>query len=52
VTSPLGGPHVCEAPRLPYLLDNWLTDGGEVVSYRRRQTAPYPAGRFPTFVPL
>jgi hypothetical protein len=26
------GPYVCETSRLPHILDNWLTDGGEVVS--------------------
>jgi hypothetical protein len=27
-----GGPWGCETSRLPYFLENWLTDGGEVVS--------------------
>jgi hypothetical protein len=27
-----GGPQGCETLRLPDFLDNWLTDGGEVVS--------------------
>jgi hypothetical protein len=27
-----GGPQGCEVLRLPHFLDNWLTDGGEVVS--------------------
>jgi hypothetical protein len=31
-----GGPQGCETSRLPYFLDNRLTDGGEVV------TALYP----------
>jgi hypothetical protein len=31
-----GGPHVCETSRLPYFLDNELTDGSEVVSPKRR----------------
>jgi hypothetical protein len=31
-----GGPQGCETPRLPYFLDNRLTDGGEVVSLTRR----------------
>jgi hypothetical protein len=26
----------CERSRLPHLLDNWLTDGDEVVSLTRR----------------
>jgi hypothetical protein len=34
------GPYCCETSRLPHFLENWLTDGGEVVK-------PYaPAGRF------
>jgi hypothetical protein len=32
-----GGPQGCETSRLPHCLDNWLTDGGEVVSLTRRQ---------------
>jgi hypothetical protein len=28
----LGGPKGCERLRLPHFLDNWLTDGGKVVS--------------------
>jgi hypothetical protein len=31
-----GGPLVCETSRLPHLLHNGLTDGGEVVSLTRR----------------
>jgi hypothetical protein len=31
-----GGPQACERLRLPHLLDNRLTDGGKVVSLRRR----------------
>jgi hypothetical protein len=31
-----GGPYGCEMPRLLHFLDNRLTDGGEVVSLRRR----------------
>jgi hypothetical protein len=31
-----GGPKSCETSRLPYFLDNRLTDGGEVVSLTRR----------------
>jgi hypothetical protein len=27
-----GGPQGCETSRLPYFLNNWLTDGGKVVS--------------------
>jgi hypothetical protein len=37
-----GGPQGCETSRLPHFLDNWLTDGGEVVSLRRRPAALYP----------
>jgi hypothetical protein len=25
-----GGPQGCERSRVPHLLDNWLTDGGDV----------------------
>jgi hypothetical protein len=35
-----GGPEGCETSRLPHFLENWLTDGGKVVSLTRR-----PAGR-------
>jgi hypothetical protein len=35
------GPYGCELSRLP-LLDNRLTDGGEVVSLTRLSTALYP----------
>jgi hypothetical protein len=38
--SPLG----CETSRLPQFLDNRLTDGGKVVSLKRRP--PLPPGRF------
>jgi hypothetical protein len=31
-----GGPEGFEMSRLPYFLDNWFTDGGEVVSLTRR----------------
>jgi hypothetical protein len=31
-----GGPYGCETSRLPYILDNQLTDDGEVVSLTRR----------------
>jgi hypothetical protein len=31
-----GGPQGCETLRLPHFLDNRLTDGGEVVSLKRR----------------
>jgi hypothetical protein len=34
-----GGPYGCERSRLPYLLDNRLTDGGKVVGLTRR--APF-----------
>jgi hypothetical protein len=27
-----GGPEGCEMSRLPHILDNWVPDGGEVVS--------------------
>jgi hypothetical protein len=30
-----GGPQGYETSRLPYFLDSWLTDGGEVVSLTR-----------------
>jgi hypothetical protein len=36
-----GGPYGCETSRLPYFLDNRLTDGGEVVS---TPAALYPPG--------
>jgi hypothetical protein len=36
-----GGPYGCETSRFPHLLDNRLTDGGEVVSLTR-QTPLYP----------
>jgi hypothetical protein len=32
-----GGPQVCDTSRLSYVLDNRLTDGGEVVSLKRWQ---------------
>jgi hypothetical protein len=31
-----GGPKGCETSKLPYFLNNKLTDGGEVVSVMRR----------------
>jgi hypothetical protein len=31
-----GGPQGCEMLRIPHFLDNWLTDGGEVVSLMRQ----------------
>jgi hypothetical protein len=31
-----GGPQGCEMLRLPHFLDNWLTDGGKVVSLTLR----------------
>jgi hypothetical protein len=35
LTGP-GGPQSCETPKLPYFLDNWLTDGAEDVGLTRR----------------
>jgi hypothetical protein len=32
-----GGPQGSETSRLPHFLDNRLTDGGEIVSLKRRQ---------------
>jgi protoheme ferro-lyase len=31
-----GGPKGCEMSRLTHFLDNWLTDGGKVVSLMSR----------------
>jgi hypothetical protein len=31
-----GGPQGCEKSKIPYFLDNQLTDGGEIVSLRHR----------------
>jgi hypothetical protein len=31
-----GGPYGCDTSRLPYFLNNRLTDGGEVVKLKRR----------------
>jgi hypothetical protein len=31
-----GGPWGCETSRFPHFLDNWLTDGSEVVSLTGR----------------
>jgi hypothetical protein len=31
-----GGPQGCETSRLPYFLHNWLTEGSEVASHKRR----------------
>jgi hypothetical protein len=39
------GPSGCETSRLPHLLDNRLTDGGEVVSLTRRP--PFTPGKIP-----
>jgi hypothetical protein len=39
-----GGPSGCERSRLPHLLENRLTDGGEVDSLTRRPTALYTPG--------
>jgi hypothetical protein len=41
----IGGPQGCETSRLPHLLENRLTDGGEVVSLARRPPFTAP-GRF------
>jgi hypothetical protein len=30
------GPQGCETSRLPYFLDNWLTDGSKVLSLMRQ----------------
>jgi hypothetical protein len=40
-----GGPWVYETSRLPEFLDNWLTDGGKVVTLTHR-TPFTPPGRF------
>jgi hypothetical protein len=40
-----GDPYGCETSRLPHLLDNRLTDGGEVVSLTRRP--PFSPKKFP-----
>jgi hypothetical protein len=37
-----GGPQCCETSRLPHFLENWLTDGGEVVSFMRRRPPSNP----------
>jgi hypothetical protein len=29
-------PYGCETSKVPHLLDNWLTEGGEVVRLKRR----------------
>jgi hypothetical protein len=31
-----GGPYCCEKSRLPHFIDSQLTDGGKVVSLKRR----------------
>jgi hypothetical protein len=31
-----GGPLGCETSKVPHFLDDWLTDGGEVVGRTRR----------------
>jgi hypothetical protein len=38
-----GGPYGCETSRFPYFLDNRLTDGGKVVSPKRRP--PFTPGK-------
>jgi hypothetical protein len=35
-----GGPYDCETSRRTHLLDNWLTDGGEVSLTRRPAFTP------------
>jgi hypothetical protein len=40
-----GGPLGCETSRLPHLLGNEHTDGGEVVSLTRRP--PFTPGKIP-----
>jgi hypothetical protein len=37
-----GGPYGFETSRIPYFLDNWLTDGGEVANLTRQSAALYP----------
>jgi hypothetical protein len=37
-----GGPSGCETSRLPHLLHNQFTDGGEVISLTRRPADLYP----------
>jgi hypothetical protein len=39
------GPERCETSRLRHFLDNRLTDGGEVVSLKRRP--PFTPGKIP-----
>jgi hypothetical protein len=36
MSQSLEAPRFCETSRLSHFLDNWLTDGGEVVSLKRR----------------
>jgi hypothetical protein len=38
------GPKGCETSRLPYFLDNRLTDGGEVASLTRQTATLHPQG--------
>jgi hypothetical protein len=40
-----GGTYGCETSRLPHVLDNWLTDGGEVLSLKRGPPFTPPPGR-------
>jgi hypothetical protein len=40
------GLYGCKTSRLPYLLDNRLIDGREVVSLTRQPCCPLPPGRF------
>jgi hypothetical protein len=46
-----GGPQVSETSSLPHILDNRLTDGGEVVSLTLRPTLLRP-GRFLILIPV
>jgi hypothetical protein len=40
------GPYGCETSRLPHFINNRLTDGGEIVSLRRRQPSKIPGISF------
>jgi hypothetical protein len=47
---PVTGRGGCEALRLPYFLDNRLTDGGEFVSFTRRP--PFTLTKIYVFKPM